>query len=542
LNRALQTETDPLLRTTVGQLRCAIYTRKSTDEGLDHEFNSLDAQREAAEAFIFSQRSGGLVALPERYDDGGFTGGNLDRPALERLLADIRTGAIDCVVVYKVDRLSRSLIDFARIIEAFEKHNVSFVSVTQQFNTTNSLGRLTLNILLSFAQFEREIIAERTRDKISAARRKGKWIGGRPVLGYDIDPRGSRLTINADEAIQVRTIFKLYLDYNALVPVVREIHRRGWRTKQWVTRKGVTHGGKPFTKGRLFRLLKNPIYIGKVDFQKQTYEGEHEAIVEVAIWGRVQHILQQNGRNGGVEVRNSYGSLLKGLLRCGSCDAGMVRTFTTRDSGRCCYYVCAQAQQRGRANCESKPVSEAEIKAAVPRQIRRIGSDPRIVAVAVAKADEHRLSRVADLTLEHQAAQRELARLGTQLCKLVPNGGCSDQTVAERMADLQERIGQTERRLREILEELGGLESLSVDEGDLRAALAQFGPVWESLNSREQIRIIGTLIEGIAYNGETNRVRVSFRTTGIREMCRGAGKNIRGARPRSGSDSMGNAS
>ena len=242
-------ENDPLLRTAavlptgVGQLRCAIYTRKSTDEGLDQEFNSLDAQREAAEAFILSQRGEGLVALPERYDDGGFSGGNLDRPALERLLADIRGGAIDCVVVYKVDRLSRSLIDFARIIEVFEKHNVSFVSVTQQFNTTNSLGRLTLNILLSFAQFEREIIAERTRDKISAARRKGKWIGGRPMLGYDIDPRVSRLTVNADEALQIRTIFKLYLDYNALLPVVREIDRRGWRTKQWVTRSGVTHGG-----------------------------------------------------------------------------------------------------------------------------------------------------------------------------------------------------------------------------------------------------------------------------------------------------------
>ena len=171
----------------VRSVRCAIYTRKSSDEGLDQDFNSLDAQREAAEAFILSQRGEGLSALPDRYDDGGFSGGSLARPALERLLADIRGGAVDCVVVYKVDRLSRSLIDFARIIETFERHHVSFVSVTQQFNTTNSLGRLTLNILLSFAQFEREIIAERTRDKISAARRKGKWIGGRPMLGYDID-------------------------------------------------------------------------------------------------------------------------------------------------------------------------------------------------------------------------------------------------------------------------------------------------------------------------------------------------------------------
>ena len=520
MNRAPQTETAPLSRTAVGQLRCAIYTRKSTDEGLDQEFNSLDAQREAAEAFIFSQRSGGLVALPERYDDGGFTGGSMDRPALERLLADIRTGVIDCVVVYKVDRLSRSLIDFARIIEVFEKHNVSFVSVTQQFNTTNSLGRLTLNILLSFAQFEREIIAERTRDKISAARRKGKWIGGRPVLGYDIDPHGSRLTINADEALQVRAIFKLYLDYNALVPVVWEIHRRGWRTKQWVTRKGVTHGGKPFTKGRLFRLLTNPIYIGKVDFQKQTYEGEHEAIVEVAIWGGVQQTLQQNGRNGGVEVRNSYGSLLKGLLRCAFCDAGMIRTYRTRGSRRCRYYVCAQAQHNG-ANCETKPVSEAEIKAVVPQHIRRIGSDPRIVAGAVAKADEQRRSSVADLTLEHQAAQRELASLGTQLCKWVPNVGYGDQTAIQGLADLKERIGQTERRLREILQELGSLESQSVDEGDLRAALRQFEPVWESLNSREQTRIIRALIERVIYNGKTKKLTVSFRPEGIREMCRG---------------------
>ena len=296
--------------------------------------------------------------MPERYDDGGFSGGNLDRPALERLLADIRGGAVECVVVYKVDRLSRSLIDFARIIEIFEKHNVSFVSVTQQFNTTNSLGRLTLNILLSFAQFEREIIAERTRDKISAARRKGKWIGGRPVLGYDIDPRSSRLTINADEAIQVRTIFQLYLEYNVLLPVVREIHRRGWRTKQWVTRKGVTHGGKPFTKGRLFRLLTNPIYIGKIDFKKQTYDGEHEAIVEVAIWESVQHILQQNGRDGGAEVRDSYSALLKGLLRCASCDAGNDPNLHDEEFAPLSRITSAWGAAKGPGKCETKPVSE----------------------------------------------------------------------------------------------------------------------------------------------------------------------------------------
>src|SRR4051812_39590296 len=194
-------------------VRCAIYTRKSTEEGLEKEFNSLDAQRESGEAFIKSQIHEGWSCLPENYDDGGFTGGNMERPALRRLLADIEAGRIDCVVVYKVDRLSRSLLDFARMMEVFDKHRISFVSVTQQFNTTHSMGRLTLNILLSFAQFEREIISERTRDKIAATRRKGKWSGGLPVLGYDVDERGTRLLVNEDEAARVRAIFALYLEH-----------------------------------------------------------------------------------------------------------------------------------------------------------------------------------------------------------------------------------------------------------------------------------------------------------------------------------------
>ena len=215
-----------------GGVRCAIYTRKSTDEGLDQDFNSLDAQRESAEAYVLSQRHEGWTCLPDRYDDGGFTGGNMHRPALERLSADIDAGRIDCVVVYKVDRLSRSLLDFARIMELFDRHTVSFVSVTQQFNTTSSMGRLTLNILLSFAQFEREIISERTKDKMSAARRKGKWVGGQLVLGYDVDPNGGRLIVNPDEAAQVREIYNLYLEHRAAIPVVQELDRRGWGTRK----------------------------------------------------------------------------------------------------------------------------------------------------------------------------------------------------------------------------------------------------------------------------------------------------------------------
>src|ERR1700720_917377 len=211
-------------------IRCAIYTRKSTEVGLEQDFNSLDAQREAALAYIQSQRHEGWKCLPTRYDDGGFTGGNMDRPALKRLMADVEAGRIDCVIVYKVDRLSRSLLDFSRIMESFDKRGVSFVSVTQQFNTTASLGRLTLNILLSSAQFEREMIAERTRDKMSSARRKGKWVGRIPVLGYDVDPRGGRLIVNDPEAARVREIFGLYATSRSLAMMVAESERLKWTT------------------------------------------------------------------------------------------------------------------------------------------------------------------------------------------------------------------------------------------------------------------------------------------------------------------------
>src|SRR5271156_4261619 len=217
---------------------CAIYTRKSTEEGLQQEFNSLDAQREASEAFIASQKNEGWQVITDHFDDGGYTGGNMDRPALRRLLAAVEARSVDCVVVYKVDRLSRSLLDFARIVEIFDRNGVNFAAVTQQFNTTNSIGRLTLNILLSFAQFEREIISERTRDKLSAARRKGKWIGGWPVLGYNVDSKGGRLVVNAKEAAQVREIYQIAAQAETLEAALRAIQARGFLTKRWTTEDG----------------------------------------------------------------------------------------------------------------------------------------------------------------------------------------------------------------------------------------------------------------------------------------------------------------
>ena len=275
--------------------RCAIYTRKSTDEGLDQSFNTLDAQREASEAFINSQRHEGWTALPQKYDDGGYTGANMERPALKRLLADVEAGLANCVVVYKVDRLTRSLLDFARIMEVLDKQGATFVSITQQFNTTSSLGRLTLNILLSFAQFEREMISERTRDKMGAARRKGKWVGGNLVLGYDVAPQGGALNVNEDEARRVREIFQMYLEYGSLIPVVGELDRRDWRLKAWTTREGRGVGGSVFTKNKLYDMLTNVTYTGRVDYSGQIYAGEHAAIVDDETFTRVQETLKRNG-------------------------------------------------------------------------------------------------------------------------------------------------------------------------------------------------------------------------------------------------------
>jgi len=247
-------------------VRCAIYTRKSTDENLDRDFNSLDAQREAAESYIASQREAGWIALTDRYDDPAYSGANMERPALKRLLSDVQAGRVDCVVVYKLDRMSRSMRDFFKVLEIFEKHKAAFVSVTQAFNTTTPVGRMTMNILLSCAQFEREVIAERTRDKVHAARRKGMFTGGSLILGYDSDQKAGKLVVNKPESERVREIFHLFIESPSLVAVLRDLKRRGWTLKRWLTRKGREVGGGEFDKLSLRRLLTNHAYVGKVLF------------------------------------------------------------------------------------------------------------------------------------------------------------------------------------------------------------------------------------------------------------------------------------
>src|SRR5271154_665457 len=293
-------------------VRCAIYTRVSTEHGLDQEFNSLDAQYEAASAYIRSQAHAGWTLIRSRYDDGGYSGGSTDRPDLQRLLEDIRSRQIDVIVVFKVDRLTRSLADFAKLVELFDAHGVSFVAVTQQFNTTTSMGRLTLNVLLSFSQFEWEVTGERIRDKIAASKRKGMWMGGVPPLGYDV--RDRRLVVNPAESETVRHIYKRYLELGCVRQLSKELVQRGIKSKVRVSRNGVKSGGCRFSRGALYELLANPIYVGEIRHKQERHPGLHEAILSKELWERVQQRLNENAARGRGASNRSITSPLAGKL------------------------------------------------------------------------------------------------------------------------------------------------------------------------------------------------------------------------------------
>lgn len=360
-------------------INCAIYTRKSVSDGLERDFTTLDAQRESCESYIASQKNEGWICLPEEYDDGGFTGANTDRPALQRLMADIKASKVNCVVVYKVDRLSRSLLDFSELLSTFEEYNVTFVSVTQHFNTQNSMGRLTLNILLSFAQFEREIISERTRDKMGAARKRGKWIGGRPPLGYNIDKEKHKLVINAKEAELVRKIFDAYIEKHSLLSTTMIINNLGCTTKLHTSEKGKKFGGIKFTGNGIQLILRNPLYMGKVLYRGEQYPGEHEAIISEETFQKAQSILVENRPDWKMTKKARNIGLLTGLLRCKACNCAMYYSYNIKASKyRYYYYLCMSASKRGYKTCPTRLLSAQKIEQKIVELLRTLTPMPKL--------------------------------------------------------------------------------------------------------------------------------------------------------------------
>lgn len=360
------------------KIRCAIYTRKSTEEGLDMEFNSLDAQREACEAYITSQRHEGWSAIDGSYDDGGFSGGTMERPALSRLINDIKRGLVDTVVVYKVDRLSRSLTDFAKLVDLFDQHKVTFVSITQQFNTTTSMGRLTLNILLSFAQFEREVIGERIRDKFAASKRKGMWMGGVTPLGYEV--RDRNLHIHEEDARSVRIIFESFLSLKSVAQVTTEIRRLGIVSRRRFTRTGRAYGGTPLDRGSIYKILNNPIYLGKIRHQGQLYDGRHPAIISQEVWDRAHDLLEDSPRLRAPNEKRKSPAVLAGVLKCGGCMSSMTPVHTKKPDGKLYrYYSCLRHMKGGCDQCEIKRVSAREIEALVLSELQTIFTAPEMI-------------------------------------------------------------------------------------------------------------------------------------------------------------------
>jgi len=504
---------------SVGAIHCAIYTRKSTDEGLDRDFNSLEAQREAAESYIKSQRHEGWEIAPDRYDDAGFSGGNLERPALQRLMKDIEAEKINRVIVYKIDRLSRSLFDFAKLADFFEKHGVGIVSVTQQLDTSTSMGRLTLNMLLSFAQFEREMIADRTRDKVHAARRRGKFTGGSLILGFDCDDKAGRLVVNETEAKRVREIFRLFVECPSLIGLLREINRRGWTLKRWTTRKAQVVGGGQFDKFSLKRLLTSHAYIGKVHFDGVVYDAEHSALVDQETWDRVQSLLKGAPRHPGRRGPRSL-ALFGGLLYCGPCDAAMTPTFSQKRGLRYRYYVCHHAHRRGWATCPSKSIPAVEIEKFVVDRLRVVGSDPEVIAATVEEANKQLAARKAQLDTETRRLRKDLDRAHANLrrqIKVVSGDGRSRHRPS--LATREEAIQALEVRLDEVGREVAGLRAMRIDVGDLQAALQAFDPVWESLTAADQARVVQLLVERIDYDGATGKLSMTFRPAGVRTLA-----------------------
>jgi site-specific DNA recombinase len=348
------------------KLRCAVYTRKSSEDGLEMEFNSLDAQREACEAYIASQRGEGWVQVTDRYDDGGVSGGTLDRPALKRLLDDIEAGRIDIVVVYKIDRLSRSMSDFLKLVESFERHGVTFVSVTQSFNTQTAMGRMTLNMLVTFAQFEREVIGERIRDKVEASRKKGMWMGGWAPLGYEV--RDRKLIIHEADAERVRSIFKRFVQLKSATLLAREL----------VMASAKNRYGHLLDKGVLYRLLNNRVYIGDAVHKGIAYPGEHEAIIDRKLWDQAHAILKQSPRKRAASTRAQTPALLKGLL-FGPDGAAMSPTHTRKGGRLYRYYISQSVMKRGTEACPVRQVPAAEIERIVIEQIRSLLQTPEVI-------------------------------------------------------------------------------------------------------------------------------------------------------------------
>ena len=501
-------------------IRVAVYTRQSVDRSTDADFGSLEAQREAIEAYIKSQSLNGWIALPDRYDDAGYSGSNIERPAFKRLLEDVKNGKVDVIACYKIDRLSRSLLDFAEIIAVLEKYGVTFISVTQSFNSTTPTGALTLNILMSFAQFEREQISERTRDKIRATRQRGLWCGGHPFLGYDLCD--GKLVVNAAEAGMVNEIFELYIKLGSISAVADETTRRGWRNKVHTTKAGRVMRGLPFDQNAINRILRSPLYNGRVPYKKETFPGVHAAIIDDKLWRAVQHQLTTNKTRSGADQRNKYAALLRGLICCGRCGAKMKTTYNVRGARSYHYYVCRTLTEPTPDRCTNHRVRADDIEKFVVERIREFARDPRVVAETITAVRAAHVAQRPEIQAEvARIAQRrqKIADERRNLIRAISVSPDAVDALTPQLVTLDQETEKLDARDAELRHQLVGIDTYDVKADDVQTALHRFDPIWDRLTLRERTRLLSLLIERIAFYAAEGEVRITFRSGGIKVLA-----------------------
>jgi len=492
--------------------RCAIYTRKSTSVGLDQDFNSLDAQREACVAYV--ERQPGWQVVDTAYNDGGFTGANVERPAFQRLLADIDARRIDVVVVYKVDRLSRSLLDFAMLMERFNVARTSFASVTQNFSTADAMGRLTLNVLMSFAEFEREMISERTRDKISASRRKGKWTGGPVPLGYTVENK--RLVADELEAVLVREIFALYHEHRSSLVVTRMLNERQL-TKRYHTEDEHPRAPRRWTTNDVLRVLKNPIYAGYMASGDELFEGEHSALVERSVFARTQALLSAATTDRAPASRNPE-YLLRGVLRCARCGAPFTTASTTAGRVTHRYYRCATRDKQGKEACPSRPLPAGAIEAYVVDRMREATMDGTLAAEVTQAVRARVAARRADLTTERRKLPMQIADLAAEIRRTLETAadlaGPALRLVEARLQDASDHLARAESRLATVERELAALEAVEVEASWVADRLAEFHQIWDLLTAANRGRLLRAVIERVEVDEPANQIKLLFADLG----------------------------
>lgn len=492
-------------------LNCAIYTRKSSEEGLEQGFNSLDSQREYCESFIKSQHAEGWRVIPECYDDGGFSGGNTERPGLKKLMADVEAGKIDVIVVYKIDRLSRSILDFSQMLQKFEEKGILFSAVTQRISTTDAAGRMMVNIIMSFAQYEREIASERIRDKYAAAKRKGKYCGGRPILGYDVNEARDKLIVNKEESELVNHIFKRYAQIKSAKKVAQELHEQGSRTKIWNTKKGKQLGGDEWNQPQIYRVLNNRTYLGQVAHKENIYKGEHDAIITQEMWDKAHAVLEANNADKSAAPRLKVSSPLRGVIRCGHCDSAMGTTFTNKyKDRRYVYYICSKDSKRPYSTCPVQRIAATDIDKAVVTQLGAVFRSPGIISAiftkmnTIAKEESDRLESQKGVLLKRQKTVRKSMTEAL------------DEGEKEAFSRYQDEFEQINGDIEKIKKQIDGYERVDVKQSDIAKSFQTMNVFWDTLFPIEQKRLIDLLVQVVEVR-ETG-LQIELNTAGMQDL------------------------